>query len=849
MTPLGLALREIRHRKAHAAIFVLSLGFGAASLMALSGFGAAVERTLKDQARELWAADIAVRGSQTLLDRLEPWARARWPGLAAARTVDTLSMVRRPGKDRTAQVRLSAVTPNYPLHGRIQTSSGRPLSQVLTPGRLVAAPKLLHELDARVGDLLRVGTSDLRVADVIASRTDAPTSFFEFAPSLLITPADLDASGLLSPGSRAWNVLYLNLPPGAAPDQALAEVRAHAADETAEVSSWSTDNPGLLKFLRNTLLYLDFLGLLTLAIGGVGVAGALAAALAASTRSLGMVLALGAPRSYLAKAWFLWVVLLTTAGLGLALLLGHGLAHLLVRLFGDLLPPGLSLGFPWAAFLRAGGVGFSTSLLFTALPLLKLTRLPPNAVLRNQADPPPGPVLFRGPLPARLRQPETWASSCLVLLCAAGFYLIVLSEMQKPLPALYGLAGLAGGLGLSWALVSLGLGPLRRILLLSRSTALRLAARGLRRPGNLNAAGVVAVALSLAVILTLLLLEKNLTAQWIRSFPPDAPNVFFINVQKDQIEAFRRVLGNRPVRLFPLIRGRVIEVNGRPVRDIQDRAEARRGHGDRLTREFGFTFGEDLLPTDRVVAGPGLWDDRMPGPQVSVFEEYHERFGINVGDEITVNVLGRRFTARVSSLRAIDESARQPFFYFYFRPGLLDPSPHTFMGGLHLPTAEIPDLENRLAERLPNVTVIDLSEVAALTGRIMGRLTRVVDSLGLFGVFSGLLLLVSGLWTTWLARVRESVLYRTLGARTSQVAGIYLLEYGLMAGVGGLAAWAVGSVAAWAILRFGFRMPFFAYPVWAAGLLGSAALLMAALSWASTRGALRAAPMEVLRYE
>ncbi|MGQ0645159.1 MAG: ABC transporter permease, partial [Elusimicrobiota bacterium] len=562
-------------------------------------------------------------------------------------------------------------------------------------------------------------------------------------------------------------------------------------------------------------------------------ASALSAALAASTRSLGMVFALGAPRSYVMKAWLWWIGILSAAGIFLSLWVGRALMALLTAAFADLLPATFAPSFPWRALGGAAAAGFAASLLFAALPLMRIMDIPPNAVLANAEA------------GARRRS----GRFVLAALAAVGvFYLIILSQAGRPLLAGQYLGGLAAVLAGAWILVKVLMTVLRRTLGKSRRLAPRLAARALSRPGNLNDAAVVSMAVSLSVILALFLLHKNLAAKFVESFPEDMPNVFFINIQTSQAEEFKKVLG-RDLRLFPLVRGRVTDVNGVPVRELEAKARRQRGPGDRLTREFGFTFGEDLLPTDRVVSGGGLWRDDLAEPQVSVFDEYQDRFGIRPGDRIAVNVLGRKVTAVVSSLRSIDTSRREPFFYFYFRPGVLDNAPHTLMGGVRVEPDRVAELESRLAAALPNVTTIDLSEVAALTGRIMARLARIVGTLGLFGVISGLLLLVSGLWATLASRARESVLYRTLGASEGQLRAVALLEYAFIGFGAALTAWLVGSAAAWGAMRFAFKTGFDPYALSSAGLLAGAALAAAAISWLATRGAFRVRPMEVLRNE
>jgi putative ABC transport system permease protein len=832
VTPFRFARREIRHRPGTATLFALSVGFGATAIMALGAFGGAVRRSVGIQARELWAADITVDAAPAVLDEAESWARARWPDLRATRSVTTLSMARLGG--RAVSVTLKAVGPGYPLYGKILALDGRPLTQVLTAGAVLAGANLSMETGAKVGDGIRLGDRTFRIAGVIGERTDAPTSFFELSPSVLLTLEDLARTGLLAPGSRAKNTLYMNLPPTADPASALNDLRAFLGDR-AETASWSTDNPGSLRFIERTIHYLDFLALLILALGGVGVATAASAAQTAARRDTAVVLALGVPRGFLLRAWGWWAGGLAAIGVAGALVAGRGVAALLLKLYGDLLPGSFALGFPTAALARAGAVGLASTGVFVLWPLLRRSSVSPATLF---AEEPPVVIDRR--------------RDALLLLSALGlFYLVVWAQVGRPVTAAVYVAGLGAVLAASTVLVHVFLRLSRRVLLARSGITARLAARGLDRPGQLNDAVGVAIAVSLGMILALFLLERNLTDQLVRSFPADAPNVFFINVQRDQREAVaQRVaeVAGSELRLFPLVRGRVVAVNDRPVHDVAARSEKRRGPGDRLTREFGFTYGEELLPTDTVTDG-SLWDDSLGDAQVSVFDDYRKRFGLRRGDRITVNVLGRRFTATVSSFRTIDQTVRRPFFYFYFRPGLLDDVPATWMGGAPVPRDRVAPLKDVLAEAFPNVTTVDLSDVAALTGRLLARLGRVVNAVGVLGLGSGFLLLVANLAASLAARTREAVLFRTLGATRRQVTAVALAEYGILALVSAGTALVVGTGSTAVVLRLFMELAFHGNVVPTMVLAGGAAALLVGLSWAVTRRALGRPVWEVLRHE
>jgi putative ABC transport system permease protein len=826
LTPFRFALREIRHRPIHAALFILSVALGSGVLLGLAGFAAAVENGVRQQARELWAADVTVEGTPGFLDALEPWARDRWPGLRVARGVDAVSMVR--AGDRVGQVTLSGVTDGYPLHGEIRTGSGRALSERLRDG-LVVAPKVLDQWGIAVGDPLLINGIPVPVVDTLAARTDAPASFFEFAPTVLLDLARLRATGLLAPGSRSLNRLYLNVPPGVPVEDLYRATRERAAPEAAEVRTWTADNPGVFRFIQNTLTYLGFLALLTLTLGGIGVASALQSALGAAMKSTGMMLALGAPRVFLFRVWGVWGGLLLAVGLAGGLALGRGVSVLLTTLYGDMIPVNVTLGFPGGALLQAALVAGVSTALFTALPLARLFDVSPNAVL--SWDPP-----AFAPRPRR--------ALLFVLAAAPVFVLLVWAQTGRFVLSLAYVAALASLGALATGFVRGFLSLLRRVRAPASLTA-RLALRGLARRSAFQTAAAVALGLAFAAVLALGLIQKNLTDQLVKSFPDNMPNVFFINIQKEQQDAFRAAL-KAPVRLFPLVRGRVAAVNGKPVAVL---AERRGGEGDRLTREFGLTFGEDLLPTDTVVRGQGLWDDRVEGPQVSGFIEHHERFGLNVGDRIEFSVLGRRITATLVSLRAIDQTVRQPFFYFYFRPGAIDAAPHTYMGGVHLPPERIVPLQRALARALPNVTAVDVTEVTRLTGRVLGRLARVVNAVGVFAFGAGLLLLVSSLLAALPERRRDAVLYRTLGATGPRVAAVFFVEFLGRGAAAAATALVAGTLAAGGLVHGVMDLPF--RVPWTAAIAGLAAatVFLGLFSLIVSLPALRTPPMEVLRYE
>jgi putative ABC transport system permease protein len=830
MRPVRFALREIAYRRGPALFFALAIGLGSALVAALDALESGARATLAAEARALAGADVVVQGDPAALARIEAEVVKRHDGAARSRTIETISMALH--GERIARVSLRAVESPWPLHGAITTGSGAGLHDVLRPGGIVVAPRLLGDLGVALGDSIRIGRIDLIVAGTIAHRSDVSVSFFDLAPAVFVTPEDLDRAELLVAGSRARHALYLNLPELEV-KRAEAAVRM-IAGEGVEVASWASDTPGVFRFLLNTLLFLRVVALLVLAMGGVSAAAVLSAALDDDRRAIAITRALGAPSSYPFRVWAWWTILCAAAGVAGATLSASMLAPLLTAVFGDLLPAGFTPAIDLRSILRSLAAALALGILPASYPLIARSSVPPATIL---SDVPP---------PASRRRKVAFALIAPPILLAA-LALLLEGWRQAALALTIGGVAVAAMWGLAAALYAL----LRRLLIRSNGLTARLVGRALARPGRLNHAAIVPLSLSLALVLAVALAAQGLRDHFIESAPPEAPNLFLVNVAAGQGDTIRAAVGV-PLRLHPLVRGRVVSVNGVPARAMEREARTGGIARDRLTREFGFSYGEELLPTDRVIeggSGGGLWDEGVDGPQVSVYDGFRDRFGIRRGDRVTVTVLGRELSATVTSIRSIYVSARQPFFYFYFRPGLLETAPHTWMAAARVPGPAVPAIERRIAASAPNVTAIDMSEIAALAERVVARVTRIVGALGALATGAGLVLLAASAWSTVRFRVRECVLYRALGATAPRLFAIYGLEAVANGAVAALLASGLAALGVRSLFEHGFSL---AYQPPYARLLAFGAVAVAsiaALMLAVTIPAFRARPMEILRHE
>jgi putative ABC transport system permease protein len=330
-----------------------------------------------------------------------------------------------------------------------------------------------------------------------------------------------------------------------------------------------------------------------------------------------------------------------------------------------------------------------------------------------------------------------------------------------------------------------------------RSLIMRQALKGLFRPGNATRSTIVTLTASLAVIFCITLIEKNLDSAFIKSYPPKAPNLFFIDIQPGQKVSFAQSLGIATT-FFPIVRGSVIAVNGIAVNQEKERQKRE----DNLGREFNLTYREQLLEDERIVTGNGLFRKDWPGLQVSVLDTVLKMGDIHIGDTITFRIQGIPMDVRISSVRTSTRETLQPYFYFVFPDEVLKNAPQSLFAAVRVDKERIAPLQNRIVEKFPNITVINLTETATVFAGIMGKLSNIIRFFTFFSVIAGFLIIVSSIFATRYARIREAVYFTILGARSRFVLAAFATENLCLGLVSAVSALILAQTASWAICRF-----------------------------------------------
>jgi putative ABC transport system permease protein len=829
MKALGLALRTLARewRSGELGVLLLALTVAVAALTGVGFLVGRISAAVALQASSVLAADVRLSSPRTLSD--DYFSEAARRGLASSRSTSLLSVVF--NGDASELTNLTAVTAGYPLRGRLLTAAepfapGTPAAGIPAPGEVWPASKLLAAVGARVGSQLSIGAATLRVTRVLISRPDQGGTFAELAPSLIMNAADLPATRLIQPGSRAS---YAGLFAGqrAAIEDFKDWLSAHKlrGERLRDITDAS---PQVRNAVDRAGRFLSLASLVSVLLCAIAVAMAARRYVHRHLDTVALLKTLGATRAFTLSVAVLQLLALALVAALLGAVLGFLAQEWLLRTIRGLLAvtelpaPGLAplaLGVMTAIAVLAG---------FALPPLIQLGRVPALRVLRRDVGPPPPLVLLAfGPAVAVVAFLIYWVvrDARLFLYLAVGLaaFVAVLAAAGTGLVLLAG--RLRGRVGVAW----------------------RFGVANLSRRRAESVVQLVAFGAGIMVLLLLGIIRDDLNSDWKRTLPPDLPNYFFINIPPGERDAFIRFVGEqgaRTTRVLPMIRGRLTAINGRVIEEGR-----RGGRGEEegfATREQNLTWTNDLGTDNRIVAG-SWWTEQDAGrPLVSLATEFQEALGARLGDRLTFDVGGETIEATVASIRKVKWDSFRPNFFIVFAPGVLDRVAGTYMTSAYFRPGTARTLAE-LAHRFPSVSIFDIEELLAQVRAVLDKAALAVQSVFVFTLFAGLTVLLAAVQSSRDERRYESAMLRTLGASRGTVVQGVLAEFVTLGTLSGLIAAAGASLAAyflttrWLELRYTFDLT-----PWWVGVVGGA-LLVAAGGWLATRSVVNQPPLTTLR--
>ena len=772
---------------------MLCLALGVAAIAAVGWTSSAIVGGLEADARKLLGGDMEMR----LVHRdAHPDERA-YLAANSARLSETVRMrAMASARENAARtlVELKAVDDAYPLVGQLALTPTLARDDIFRPGDdfpgAVVDANLLTKLGIDVGDALKIGKAQFRIKAIIDAEPDRVTSVINYGPRVMISGADLSATGLVQPGSLIRYYYRVLFKPATDPTAWRDDLAATFPDAGWRVRAANEAAPGVRRFIERLTLFMGFVGYTVLLVGGVGIARAVSAYLESKSRTIATLKCLGAPAGLIVEIYLLQVgvlsalaiVLGVAAGIALPAATLYGAADQLpVRPVFDLYPGPLGI---------ACAFGFVTAITAALWPLGRAREVPARDLFRAQAE----------PLSATPRR-------IFLLWIGAGFMLLAglvfLSATDKWF-ALWFIVGAAVTVGLLRLTAALLVRITKRMH--PGNAIARLVIANVHRPGSATTGVILSLGLGLAVLVAVVQIEGNITRQIDERLPKEAPAYFFIDIQPDQVADFDRIVtaveGTSDLRREPVVRGRIVEIGGKPLSEVTVAPDSQWAvRGDRA-----LTSAAEQKPNAEIVAGEWWPADYAGPPLISLDAGLAKGFGVGIGDTLTLNILGRRITAEIASLREIDWQSLRFDFAIVLSPGVLEGAPHTHIAAVRASETAEAALEKAVTDAFDNVSAIHVREALAAARELMAGIGIAIRAVAGLTVIAGAIVLAGALAAGQQRRRFDAVVFKVLGATRRRIALMFILEYGALGIVTALGAFAVGTLAAWAVARFLMRM-------------------------------------------
>ncbi|GAA5082649.1 ABC transporter permease [Lysobacter panacisoli] len=825
---IALAWRQLRRDlvAGDVRILIAALVLAVLAVTAVGFVTDRAERALAIEANRLLGGDAVVRADTPITGALREAANAS--ELQRTETIELQTMIR--VGERLQLGDLRALGEGFPLRGSFRIADTRgtehDAGSVPAPGTIWMSRAGADTLGARLGDEIALGDARFRLAALVVQEPDAALDYFNVAPKVFLNLADVPSTGLVQEGSRIRYRLVV-AGPAAAVEGFVAAARP-ALGRGQRLETISDARPEIRSALDRAGRFLGLAALVSVVLAAVAVAMAARRHSARHLSGTAVMRCLGASQRTLVGIQVGELLMLGLIASTIGVLLAFGLQWAI----GGWLAQALKLSIPpasWLPALQGYGVGLVVLMAFGAPPVLALRRVPALRVLRRDLDP---------------TEPSAW------LVAIAGLGGLAALLWWKAGSAVLGLSMLIGIVAtlavlalLAWLLIVV----VRRVRSRLRGS-LRYGLANVARRAGASIAQVSALGLGLMALLLLTFVRTDLLDRWQLALSADAPNRFIVNVQDDQVDAVRAFIAEQGVAaptLYPMIRGRLVAYNDKPVTGSNYAEQGERAQ--RLAeREFNLSVTDHLRDDNRVTAGT-FWNQRTPAkPEVSVEEDFAERLGWKIGDRVSFDIAGQPFSATITSLRSVDWESFRPNFFVIASPGSLDGFPASHITAVSVP-AQRPRFTADLVERFPNLSVVDIEAVLKQVRSTADQVSTVVEVVFYFSLVAGLLVLMAAVSASQDERLLEGGVMRAIGGSRRQLRLAQASEFAAIGLLSGLTAAIAASVLAGVIATRVFDLPWEAD--WRLAAFGAAVGVIAALlaGMFATRRVLDAPPSVTLR--
>ena len=808
-------------------VLVLALVIAVSGMATVGFFADRVELALSRESNQLLGADLLIISSKPLPEHYTDEASRL--GLSVSSLTKFPSMISNGENNLLTEIK--AVTEGYPLRGRVylaSKSAGTPEIQVAAripqPGTIWVDEKVMTRLELRGGDVVDVGDTQLTVTELVVREPDHSVGFINMGARAMINAADLSDTGLIQEGSRVSYQLLV-----AGEIKAVQQFRDWAKPQLTKaqrIEGIRDARPEIKAALERSEKFLSLAALASVVLAAAAIALAVRRFTQRHLDGCAVMRSLGASQKQLFYLYLYYFIVLGVFASSIGCLIGFAAQEILTHWLTGIVDTEL----PWPNWLPALQgllVGLVLLLGFALPPVLNLRSVPALRVLRRDIG---------------LSNAHSIAGYLLGLVALSVLFVWKAQDLKLGLYIVIGFVSAIAIFGcLGWLLIRV-LSSLRH----QAGGAWRYGLASISRRAVSSVLQAVALGLGLMALLVLTLIQDDLIDDWHTSLPPDAPNHFLVNIQPDQLqplEEFFQQYGIEHPPVFPMVRGRLIKINGK---DVSPENYADDPHAERhIRREFNLSWASQQALDNQVVQGE-WWNTDSNEAVMSIEEAIAKTIGVKLGDVLTYDIAGSPFSAKITSMRKVDWDSFRVNFFVVVPPGLLDSYPVSYITSFYVPPAEIA-MMHELVRTFPNILVVDVAIVINQVQQMIHQVSQAIEFVFVFTVLAGFSVLYAAISSTQDERIYEAAIFRALGARREQLSRAWAAEFAILGGLAGLFASAGASVLGYVIGKHVLHLDYTFNPwIWLIGTsIGVVGVLVAGML--GTRSALSSPPLLTLR--
>ncbi len=831
-----MAWRDARHNVSRLFLFVASLMTGIAAVVALDSLNYSLQQDIDANARALLGADLVVEGEkpyspelQVAFDTLE---------LPQATEVDMASMVLFLHNEQSRLIRLVAMEGDFPFYGKIETTPADAYEKMKRGGFAMLDETLASQYAASPGDSVRLGNSVFEIAGVVTRIAGGGGLMSTFTPSVYIARKDLDSTGLVQFGSRVDYKYYYKVASSARLERIVDELRRTFRHNGYGFETVERRKEGLGRGFGSVYRFFSLLAFVAVILGSMGVASSVHIYARQKREEVAVLRCIGSSGWQAFNIFFIQIFILGIIGSILGSLLGLGIQQVIPFFVRDIIPFEMGFAVSWQSLLLGVTIGAIVSVLFSILPLVAVRFVPPLSVLRTD---------YQGE-----RRFSKTIFAAVILIAAFPIAFAAMQTRSLFTGSMFFL-GLVCALAALAAVATALLFLVRRFFPQRASFIWRHALSGLFRPNNQTRVLMVTIGLGAFVISTLNVVQESMLQQVEFAGQENQSNTILFDIQPWQRDGILQLMQENnlePKQVVPIVTCRISAVKGRTVEELQSDSTDRVANWA-ITREYRVTYRDSLHHSETLIEG-SLQEKRESADSVwvTISEGVLDDLDVAVGDSLLFDVQGLPVKAFISGVRDVDWPKDPPNFIFVFPNGVLEQAPQIYVTTTRVNEQEQANrFQHALVTQYPNVSLLDLRLILTTVNELFDQLGSIVRFLALFSIITGLVVLAGAVINSKFLRIKENVLLRTLGARTSQITRITLIEYaylGLFSAITGM----VLSIGGGYLLATFFFDIAFAFD-WRELLVISAGVIVLTvfIGWLNSREVINTPPLQILRKE